>query len=104
MIASRPVRTLIKLKGRCVEGEAAGHSGLGAEIIGLTAGPGPKEPKSGRLAGGKFISEIPKKCFSPDPNQFYIYRYPARHEGRFAIVTDVGRGAVDAAAAQDERR
>jgi hypothetical protein len=31
-------------------------------------------------------------------------RYPARHEGRFAIVTNVGRDAVDADGADDERR
>jgi hypothetical protein len=30
------------------------------------------------------------------PNQFYIPRRPASLEGRFAIVTDVRRDAVDA--------
>jgi hypothetical protein len=87
MIASRPVRTLIKLKRRDVEGEVAGHSGLGAEAIGLRAGPGPKaqipgqELKSGRLADGKFISEFPKKRFSPDPNQSYISAIPPDMRG-----------------------
>jgi hypothetical protein len=30
--------------------------------------------------------------FTSDPNQFYVPRHPGRHEGRFAIVTDVGLG------------
>src|ERR1700731_292368 len=36
--------------------------------------------------------------FSEDPNHFYIRRRLVPHEGRFAIVTDAGRDAVDAAA------
>jgi hypothetical protein len=74
--------------------------------IAVPAANGVSQPRSPRQAGqgGKDFSEIPKYCFSPDPNQSYNYRHPARHEGRFAIVTDVGRDAVDAAAAQDERR
>ena len=36
--------------------------------------------------------------FSPDPNQIYIHCRPVPREGRIAIVTDVGRDAVDAAA------
>jgi hypothetical protein len=36
--------------------------------------------------------------FAPTPNQIYIVGYPAPTEGRFAIVTDVRRDAVDAAA------
>jgi hypothetical protein len=56
------------------------------------------------LLAANLFSEFPKYRFSADPNQAYIYRHPARHEGRFAIVTDVRRDAVDAAAAQDERR
>jgi hypothetical protein len=32
----------------------------------------------------------------PKPNQNYMIRCPAPSEGRFAIVTDVGRDAVDA--------
>ena len=38
------------------------------------------------------------------PNHFYIRRRPAPLEGRFAIVTDAGRDAVDADGAFDERR
>ena len=34
--------------------------------------------------------------FLSDPNQRLIPRHPVPNEGRFAIVTDVGRGAVDA--------
>ena len=30
--------------------------------------------------------------FPFDPNHFYIPRHPGPHEGRFAIVTDVGHG------------
>jgi hypothetical protein len=36
--------------------------------------------------------------FSADPNHFYKRRHPAPHEGRFAIVTDAGWDAMDAAA------
>jgi hypothetical protein len=28
----------------------------------------------------------------PKPNHFYKHRHPVPHEGRFAIVTDVGTG------------
>jgi hypothetical protein len=38
--------------------------------------------------------------FAADPNQNYILRHPALTEGRFAIVTDVGRDAVDADGAE----
>jgi hypothetical protein len=33
-----------------------------------------------------------KFSFAPDPNQIYIPHRPVPLEGRFAIVTDVGRG------------
>jgi hypothetical protein len=36
--------------------------------------------------------------FAPDPNQIHIYRRPVPIEGRFAIVTNAGRDAVDVAA------
>jgi hypothetical protein len=36
--------------------------------------------------------------FPSDPNHRLIPRHPVPNEGRFAIVTDVGRDAVDAAA------
>jgi hypothetical protein len=36
--------------------------------------------------------------FPSDPNHRLIPDYPAPNEGRFAIVTDVGRDAVDAEA------
>ena len=35
--------------------------------------------------------------FAPDPNQIHIYRRPVPTEGRFAIVTNAGRDAVDVA-------
>jgi hypothetical protein len=34
--------------------------------------------------------------FSPDPNHFTYYHRLVPPEGRFAIVTDAGRDAVDA--------
>jgi hypothetical protein len=42
--------------------------------------------------------------FSRNPNHFYIFAIPSHSEGRFAIVTDVGRDAVDADALEDEQR
>ena len=42
--------------------------------------------------------------FSPDPNHLFVSGRPAPSEGRFAIVTDVERDAVDADRAGDERR
>jgi hypothetical protein len=41
--------------------------------------------------------------FVDSPNQIYIPRHPAPTKGRFAIVTDVGRDAMDADGAADER-
>jgi hypothetical protein len=38
------------------------------------------------------------------PNQTYNSAIPPFHKGRFAIVTDVRRDAVDADGADDERR
>jgi hypothetical protein len=38
------------------------------------------------------ISEFPKVCVSPDPNQLYIFRRLVPPEGALAIVTDVGAG------------
>ena len=40
--------------------------------------------------------------FAADPNQIHNSRHPVPTEGRFAIVTDVGRDAVDAGGAADE--
>ena len=40
--------------------------------------------------------------FSFHPNQSHLSRHPASLEGRFAIVTDVRRDAVDAEGAADE--
>ena len=40
--------------------------------------------------------------FSFHPNQSHLCRCPASLEGRFAIVTDVKRDAVDAEGAADE--
>jgi hypothetical protein len=34
--------------------------------------------------------------FAPDPNQLHIVSRPVPNEGRFAIVTNVRRDAVDA--------
>ena len=48
------------------------------------------------------ISDFPKFRLPPDPNQLYMPAVPPRFEGRFAIVTDVGRDAVDASGAKDE--
>jgi hypothetical protein len=42
--------------------------------------------------------------FAFAPNRTYNSAIPPFHKGRFAIVTDVGRGAVDADGAEDERR
>jgi hypothetical protein len=42
--------------------------------------------------------------FAATPNQIYIARHPAPTEGRFAIVTDVRRDAVDVDGALDETR
>ena len=40
------------------------------------------------------VESRPQKYFrfSFDPNHLYIPAIPAQHEGRFAIVTDVGQG------------
>jgi hypothetical protein len=40
--------------------------------------------------------------FASDPNHFYIHQCPVPLEGRFAVVTDAGRDAVDAGGAADE--
>src|SRR6266849_7207149 len=42
--------------------------------------------------------------FSPTPNHRYITCIPFLSEGRIMIVTNVGRGAVDAGSADNERR
>jgi hypothetical protein len=44
------------------------------------------------------ISEFQKLFLTPDPNHLYIPAILFHSEGRFANVTDAGRGAVDAAA------
>jgi hypothetical protein len=48
------------------------------------------------------ISDFQKFRLPPDPNQSYMPAVPPRFEGRSAIVTDVGRDAVDASGAIDE--
>jgi hypothetical protein len=50
----------------------------------------------GCLTPPHLISDFPKYRLPPDPNQLYMPAVPPRFEGRFAIVTDVGRDAVDA--------
>jgi hypothetical protein len=40
--------------------------------------------------------------FRSNANHLFIPRRPVPLEGRFAIVTDVGRDAVDASGAEDE--
>jgi hypothetical protein len=40
--------------------------------------------------------------FAPDPNHFHICAHPTPLKGRIAIVTDVGRDAMDASGASDE--
>ena len=52
---------------------------------------------------GHFLYIIKIFPFRRTPNQTYINRCPASLEGRFAIVTDVKRDAVDADGAADER-
>jgi hypothetical protein len=42
--------------------------------------------------------------FSFDPNQIHNSRHPVPHEGRFAIVTDVGTGCGGRGCALDEQR
>jgi hypothetical protein len=39
----------------------------------------------------------------PKGEQWHMIAIPSRQEGRIMIVTNVGRGAVDAEAATDER-
>jgi hypothetical protein len=48
-------------------------------------------------------SDFQKFCLTADPNQQYIGFVSSLHEGRIAIVTDVGWDAVDADVATDER-
>jgi hypothetical protein len=47
-------------------------------------------------------SDFQKFHLTPNPNHFYIRGRPAPQEGRFAIVTNAGRDAVDAGCATDE--
>src|SRR5207248_557343 len=42
--------------------------------------------------------------FAIHPNQHYLHAHPAPNKGRFAIVTNVVRDAVDADSALDETR
>jgi hypothetical protein len=67
------------------------------------------------LLDGQITSDLRKSCqaknqeepkifrFSRRANQGHIYRHPVPTRGASAIVTNVGRGAVDAEAAPDER-
>jgi hypothetical protein len=48
-------------------------------------------------------SDFQKFCLTAIPNQQYIGFVSSLHEGRIAIVTDVGWDAVDADVAIDER-
>jgi hypothetical protein len=53
----------------------------------------PRIEKAAASANGTdLISEFPKFCLPPDPNQSYIFAIPSHSEGRFAIVTDAGSG------------
>jgi hypothetical protein len=45
-----------------------------------------------RPCPGNIISEFQKYRLPPDPNQSYMFCHPVPHEGRIAIVTDVGMG------------
>jgi hypothetical protein len=51
-----------------------------------------------RSTAPRVASEIQKFRLPTDPNHLYIPHRPVPIEGRFAIVTDAGRDAVDAAA------
>ena len=75
------------------------------------------EPKTARPPGAREIEirqsgqrdarcpVVARKIFrlTRRANQRYQLARPARHEGRFAIVTNVRRDAVDATSARDER-
>src|SRR5258708_26606674 len=52
----------------------------------------------------QIISEFQNFLLTAGPNQPYSDLVPPPYEGRFAIVTDVRRDAVDADALIDERR
>src|SRR6202011_1534261 len=48
------------------------------------------------------MSDFPKFLLTAGANQQYSNPVPPPFEGRFAIVTDAGRDAVDAGGAKDE--
>ena len=52
---------------------------------------------------GKAGTEMFLQTGLDSPNQMYRWCVPSRQEGRFAIVTNAGRDAVDAAVSNDER-
>jgi hypothetical protein len=52
-----------------------------------------------RISGITLPSPFCKRfCFSEDPNQLYLHHCPVPQKGRFAVVTNAGRDAVDAKA------
>jgi hypothetical protein len=59
------------------------------------------QPNQHDLAGPAIGRKIIRFSFSP--NQTYKATVPLLHEGRFAIVTNVERDAMDADSADDER-
>src|SRR6266566_543364 len=62
--------------------------------------------RANRPSHGKTCPSLSEKIFRfvIHPNQTYNSRFPVPQEGRFAIVTDVGRDAVDATASACERQ
>jgi hypothetical protein len=49
-------------------------------------------------------TEIENISLFPKGEQWHMIAIPSRSEGRIMIVTNVGRGAVDAGSADNERR
>jgi hypothetical protein len=64
----------------------------------MTARDDRYSPESRPAPALQIISEFPNYLLTPDPNQPYSDLVPPPYEGRFAIVTDVRRDAVDAEA------
>jgi hypothetical protein len=69
-------------------------------------------PAATNQPDGQITSDYQKSCqapkskiflFSSDPNQRHIFGHPVLLRGALAIVTNVGRVAVDADVATDER-
>jgi hypothetical protein len=80
---------------------------LSSAVVGRDFGPRTKVFKTRFVEAVQRDSTCPVPSqkifrFAADPNQIHNSRHPVPTEGRFAIVTDVGRDAVDAGGAADE--